>query len=318
VERFVDQLRGIAVDTSETKVCGVIALQCAVEEQQEAERRLKLSLRSIPAPLRGRVLALRILAARKTISLNIAITIADKLHASAIVWLDDDIVLSPDALLTLWRFFRVKCPQGAVGPRKLGRPMQNLSSRLVHRMKTVTQPAMNYPHGCCLMVSTEAIKGGIPWRYVSDDGYVCFLLIRPKDPNPMRLLQICDQATCWHDVGAPSFGANWGRIRRMQLNHLILMADFPSVVGQYYFRNILFHGLWPLAEPDRRQGSGYLRWMLKLLHFGIFSLVGLELILRGLVRRPLREVSWGGVTSWRASVPVRRLIARRSAPRDPV
>jgi hypothetical protein len=82
----------------------------------------------------------------------------------------------------------------------------------------------------------------------------------------------------------------------MLINHHIFIASFSPVVGVYYFRHLLFHGLWPLAPWDTSKNAcqSLSKWMIKAFYLSWFIGVGLALVGRGIVGRPLREVIWGG------------------------
>jgi hypothetical protein len=73
------------------------------------------------------------------------------------------------------------------------------------------------------------------------------------------------------------------------------MADYPRATAHRYFRDVLFHGLWPLARWDGGRGPvrGAVRWTVKAVHFGWFCAVASGLVVRGLTHRPLRSVPWG-------------------------
>jgi hypothetical protein len=85
-------------------------------------------------------------------------------------------------------------------------------------------------------------------------------------------------------------------LRRLLINHHVFIADYPRAVGQYYLSNMLFRGFWPIGRFDTSQGIrfGLLKWTLKLIYFGWFAYVGTELMVRGLLSRPLHEIPWGG------------------------
>ncbi len=297
MRQYFGQLAALAASEPSLPLTGIVVMQRKPGQKAEALRRLEAIRHLMPSTVN--ILLLSIVAQRKMMSLNCMIAIANRARARAVGWIDDDIVLSDGALTALWRELAAAGYRGAVGPRKIGRPMKNVSSRVVFGFKSVTAPATNYPHGCCLLVDAAVVGRGIPWKYASDDGFVCFELLRPEASDPMHLLRICESATCYHDVGAPTFRANWTRVRRMQLNHLIMMASYPTAVGRYYFRNILFPGLWPIGgRSDAPPWRGLLKWSFKLIHFLVFLSVAIELIVRGWLGRPLGGIVWGGSNTY--------------------
>jgi hypothetical protein len=78
------------------------------------------------------------------------------------------------------------------------------------------------------------------------------------------------------------------------LNHNIYLADWSYPVARYYFRNILFYGMWPLAGWDGSKGlwHGISNASIKWLYFCWFAKVSAELYLRGVLQRPLLRVDW--------------------------
>jgi len=303
VRNYFRQIRQLEDRFTAQPVIAVVAMQWTDDEQEAVDRLRSCQALATAEGIRCFV-GLSLKARRKMLSLTAAFTIANRADVLAVGWMDDDIRLSDHALSVLWDAFGKCNHAGAIGPLKVGLPRSNGSSRLVARMKRRTEPATNYPHGCCILVEADLVRRGMPHRFVSDDGWVCFELLRPEAPDPMEMLRICREAVCWHEIGAASFGANAQRIRRMQLNHLIFMASYPRAKGLYYLRHILFHGFWPVGVSRKGPAAGVdpLRWLAKALHFLWFSSVAVELVLRGLIGRPLREVSWGGSNDYSAGV----------------
>ncbi|CAM5661102.1 hypothetical protein SALBM311S_09895 [Streptomyces alboniger] len=82
---------------------------------------------------------------------------------------DDDVTLDPGCLSRLVRDFRAAGYRGAVGATKVPHTKEFTTSRLLARAKAIAAPATNYPHGCCILVGTDVLSGGLPGRYVSDD-----------------------------------------------------------------------------------------------------------------------------------------------------
>lgn len=230
----------------------------------------------------------------KKLTLNAGIEVGERLGARGIGWMDDDVLLAKDCLSHMATRFRAKGWRGCVGATKLASPKPYATSRLILAAKAVIEPALCYPHGCCILVEMSVVSGGIPHRYTSDDGYVCFQLLDPSLPNPLEWLELVPDARCHYHVGGPA-RETYRRIRRILLHHHIYLADWPIAVSRYYFRHVLFFGLWPLAPFDRSRGwwFGFRKCVLKWLYFGWFIAVGAELYARGLLSRPLRRVPWG-------------------------
>ncbi|WP_442505063.1 hypothetical protein SH528x_003834 [Novipirellula sp. SH528] len=229
---------------------------------------------------------------RKADTLNAVIE--NTQNISAIGWVDDDVSLEPNCISQLveeWKSVTHPC---AVGAKKIGSAHGTTSGRALKWAKEFTRPAMNYPHGCCILVSFPVLRNGIPLRYVSDDGFVCFELLRPISADPMDRLIISSKAVCRFTVGVSTFGGNVRRIRRILMNHAVFLADYPYEKSMLYMQNCLFWGLWPLAPIERPslRLSVVIRWALKLLYFVFFCVVVLEIILRGIIGRPRRVIPW--------------------------
>jgi hypothetical protein len=261
-----------------------VGMQHRAGEEGEARSRLERILALAPPGEGPRIVGLYREATAKFLTLNPAIDAARALRLAGVGWVDDDIWLEDGCLRHLIASFREGGGRGAVGATKQPRPRRNLASRLLYHLKRAADPAGNYPHGCCILVDTAVVADGIPERYGSDDGFVCFELLRPEPA-----------AACVHQVGATAAGDTVRRINRMLLHHHLFLADYPPAKGRYYFREILFHGLWPLAPWDRRSppGRALAKWALKIPYFLWFAGVGLNLAVRGALGRPKRRKAWG-------------------------
>lgn len=241
-------------------------------------------------PLGGFVLA----GPGKLHSTNIGIAEAERIGADGLLLLDDDIVLLPGCLSALVEAFRAGSGKRALGARKLGRPHESLSGRTLFALKSLTQPATNYPHGCCMIVATEAVRGGLATHHHSDDGQILFRLLQPHADNPLATLMIVPDAECSHVVGG-TLRATLVRLNRMLHHHAIAMADAPRESALWYFRNSLFYGLWPLAPFDASGGvpRGIAKLAVKAIYFTWFSVIVAKLVLRSAIGRPQSGVDWG-------------------------
>jgi len=229
----------------------------------------------------------------KVRSVNAALAAALEWRAAGLLQMDDDIRLEPGAIAALVKAYDAGGRRGAVGAAKSGRARAHKASRLLLWLKGQTRPACNYPHACCMLLNPVALAPGIPGRYASDDGYICFTLLRPASADPFELLRIVPDARCQHFVGGRA-GESVRRIRRLLLNHHVLLSDFPLETSEFYIRRILFPGFWPVGAAERPFAP--LRWFLQSLYFLWFLSVGIELALRGLLRRPLDRIRWAGFT----------------------
>jgi radical SAM superfamily enzyme YgiQ (UPF0313 family) len=228
----------------------------------------------------------------KSRTLNAIIHIAHQLRFKALGWVDDDIQLEPCCLEQIVGRFLEKGSKGAVGATKIPESKKEAASRLLYHIKKITNPASNYPHGCCILVEVQVLSDGIPDRYYdSDDGYICFELLDPSLENPLEYLELVPTARCRYYVGGTA-GQIIKRIRRVLLHHHVFLADYPPEVGKYYFSQILFYGLWPFAPWDKQKSlpMGCLKWFLKFLYLVWFLRVGIELFFRGLFKIPLKEI----------------------------
>ncbi|MFI9202956.1 hypothetical protein [Streptomyces sp. NPDC053048] len=273
----------------------------APQQRDEARQRLR-ALLELAAD--GDVIGLLLRGPLKVRTLNAAISVAERLALEGIGWIDDDVRMEDDCLARLVSAFREGGCRGAVGATKIPHASSHLTSRLLHRAKAVAAPATNYPHGCCILLATTVVAGGIPDRYVSDDGYVCGRLLDPAAPDPLHQLRLVPGARVHYQVAGPA-GPTRRRIRRLLLNHHIYLADWPYPTARYYFREVLFLGMWPLAPWDRSRGVRHAcrKAAVKWLYFPWFAAIGTELYLRGLCGRPLREVAWSGYRSAAAPGP---------------
>jgi hypothetical protein len=233
----------------------------------------------------------------KVKSINVALDLALELGVTGVLQVDDDVTFAPGTFERLHDAYVRAGRHLAVGASKVGVARSDATSRTLRWLKGRTRPAVNYPHACCLLVDPAILAPGIPPRYVSDDGYICFKLLDAESPDPFRRLRLVEGARCVHYVGGGR-RQSVRRIRRMLLNHHVYLADFPLDVSRFYFREILFPGLWPLASRPERFRA--LDWTLQFLYFLWFASVGLELAVRGLCGRPLREIAWAGAEDRRA------------------
>ncbi|MFF8576582.1 hypothetical protein ACF06L_35715 [Streptomyces sp. NPDC015408] len=297
-ERFdalLDRIGELAEERPEAPVVLLVGMQWAsAREAGESVARLRALLGRARARLPDvPVCGLSLPGPGKPRTLNAAIEIAESLGCLGVGWVDDDVHLDAGCLSRLARDFLAAGCRGAVGATKIPHTREFATSHLLARAKAIAAPATNYPHGCCILVATDVLAGGMPGRYVSDDGYVCFRLLDPALPDPLARLRLVPDARCHYYVAGPA-GETRRRIRRILLNHLVDLADWPLPVVRHYFRHILFAGLWPLTAFDASGGRrrGLQKALIKWLYFAWFAGVGTELYLRGLTCRPLRAVEW--------------------------
>ncbi|MBB0228230.1 hypothetical protein FOE67_01555 [Streptomyces calidiresistens] len=293
-------------DHPRTPVVLFIGMQwSSAHEEEEGIRRLRLFVRDARERLPDlRVCGLSLPGPGKPRTLNGAIAVAEVLGCSGVGWVDDDVVPEENCLSRLVRDFLAGGRRGAVGATKIPHVHEFAASKLLSRAKAIAAPAMNYPHGCCVLVATDVVAGGMPGRYISDDGYICFRLLDPRLPDPLAHLRLVPDARCHYYVAGPT-GETRRRIRRLLLNHLVDLADWPLPVARHYFRHVLFGGMWPLTGFDSSRGRrhGAKKALIKWLYFAWFAGIGGELYLRGLTGRPLRRIEWAPYSEVRGPAP---------------
>ncbi|WP_229910425.1 hypothetical protein [Streptomyces fumanus] len=303
---LLDQAATAARDHPRVPLVLFVGMQwSSAGEETESLRRLRVLLEDARARLPGlRVCGLSLPGPGKPRTLNGAIAVAELLGCAGVGWADDDVVLAEGCLSALVRDFLAAGCRGAVGATKIAHTHTYATSRLLSRAKAIAAPATGYPHGCCLLVATDVVSGGLPGRYLSDDGYVCYRLLDPALPDPLAQLRLVPDARCHYYVAGPA-GETRRRIRRLLLNHLVDVADWPLPVVRYYIGHVLFGGMWPLTGFDSSRGvrHGVQKALIKWLYFAWFAGVGGELYARGLLGRPLRGIEWAPYSDIRRLTP---------------
>ncbi len=296
IRDFLGQARALHEAEPFLSIVPIIAMQWMDDEELEAENRLGKATAIAKQDFELDIVCFSLQSRRKLASLNRAISLATAYNPTAMFWMDDDVRLSPDALVKLWQDFDRGGRRGAVGAVKIGIPQENWSSRVVASVKKSTTTAVSYPHGCAILVEFETVGNGFPAWAHCDDGYVCFELLDPDGAEPLGKLRLCKDATCWFPTGAGGLADNIKRIRRMQMNQALLMAIYPRPKSQFYFREIMFWGLMPRYPGARatHPSLSILSLILKTFHLTVFCNVVFELIIRGILRQPISEVRWGG------------------------
>lgn len=208
-------------------------------------------------------------------------------------WVDDDVDIEPMGVTHLTaRLAELDAP-AAVGARKVPHVSGHATSEAMSKAKGLMPSAMNYPHGCAMMVTRDVVASGIPTRYASDDGWVCFQLLRPDRPDPFESLKIEDSAAVHYTV-AGDFWSTVRRLRRQRIGQLLLMADAPADIAWCYVRHCFLVGTALLprfrTEPPR---TAVRRSTYSWVHLGSTTALAIELMVRGLIGKPLRKVEWG-------------------------
>lgn len=279
-----------------------VAMQYVADGEAAGEQALGSVLAALDSGFgaaAGRIglVGLTLLGPGKVESINAMTILASGRGIEAVLLIDDDVGFSEGCFRGLVDSYLAAERPVAIGARKIGRPFETRSSALLHRLKSFTQPAENYPHACCMIVSIDVIAPEIPPIYSSDDGYICFRLLEPGAANPLCRLGLIEGAFCYHWVGGRDAGEITSRIRRMLLHHHLFLSHAEPAQARYYLGSILFFGLWPWVRFDASKGvgNGAIKCLLKYVYAVWFAKIGLELIVRGMARRPLREIRWGGI-----------------------
>ncbi len=226
----------------------------------------------------------------KVRTLRAAIALTLDADLCGLGWVDDDVRLGEACLARLIDDFVARPAPCVVGATKIPHERTEAASRWLFRVKEVMQPATNYPHGCCMLVDRSLLQRGIPPRYRCDDGYFCFEVLR-RTPRTSEHLVLVPGATCDYLVGADR-GRFVGKLKRVLLNHVVFLADYPPAVGLRYLREMLYPGFWPLARWDGRGGVrvAAARWVLQAIHLSCLVATAMGLGIRGVLGRPLREI----------------------------
>jgi len=286
INEVVDQLSQI-----DGKFAVVWGLQGATYD--EVDDRMSAIGGLLNASTNTKLFGIGLEATRKAETLNSAFSLFARSNYRAAGWIDDDVVISSDCLSAMYVRIKEKGFVGSVGPTKVGEMGDNAGSKLLFKVKAITTPATNYPHGCCILVDRKIVENGIPRRYSSDDGFVCFSILAQGLDKAAERMEILDGPTCKYIVGAPK-GRNLNRIKRLLINHWVFMSDFEKDVANYYWRKMLLTGFWPFAPMDLSKGLGFAakKWGLKLIYYFFLLRVGAELFFRGLFKRPMRKLIW--------------------------
>jgi hypothetical protein len=287
IEHVLDQMADVHRALPALRLVYFLGMQWS-NERELAEARARLRLASaLASGYQGiEFVGLCLPGPGKLRTLNSAIALAGTMHLKGLMWIDDDIRMEPHCLARLTARFVEKQGRGAVGATKIPWTGTTATSKF-------TGSAMNFPHGCCMLVETAVLAGGIPDRYPSDDVYVCFRLLAPRAQNPLEHLELVSDARCSYTAGG-RFVPTIAKVRRILLNQHVYLADWPRETARCYFQHVLFSGLWPLASWDGARGVrvGITKLLLQWLYFVFFLLAGAELMLRGLLRIPLRRIGW--------------------------
>jgi hypothetical protein len=230
----------------------------------------------------------------KNRTINTAIHAASRLNPQAWVWIDDDIRMEEACLESLIARYFTQPARRALGARIISVRGRDASSVALCRIGNITAPRKAYPTAACMIVDSAVVSNGIPSRYFADDAFVLFELLKPSRQDPFEDLEVVPAARAYHVIGGGAKVIS-RQFRRRLYTHVIYSADYPWSVASCYLASCLLLGLWPMTDWDRSQRlrTRVLRWCIKATHLVLFALVATNLMLRGLVHRPLKTIPWG-------------------------
>ncbi|WP_323384011.1 glycosyltransferase family 2 protein [Streptomyces calidiresistens] len=278
-----------------------VGMQYGPGENEEALRRLRRLVALAPAERDFVTIGMALPGPGKLRTVSTVLGLSANAGHVGWIWTDDDIRFGPGCLVRLVSRFRERGYRGTVGAHSVALPAGTPASRTMERVAEVTAPPRACPAAACLIVAPDVLGTGIPARRLTDDGYVVFELIAPGAADPLHDLEVLPGARIsFYRVGRTH--DTFQRLRRSLHSHVTCVADYPWPTSRIYLRQILFHGLWPLASWDNSRGPvhGARRWMVKSLHFAWFCRVTVTLMARGAVGRPLRHVAWGDEGGFRS------------------
>lgn len=294
LDRILTQLRDTRDAHPDLPLLVVVGMQWQAQEHDEAIRRLEELGEVVARAGVGSYLGLCVPGPGKNRTINASLRATASLELRGWFWTDDDAVWSPGCFQRLVTEFLGRGCRGAVGAHTFVRPDKGEKwSERVSWAKNVTTLQRQYPFASCMIVAPSVIADGIPKHRYSDDGFVFFRLLRPREDDPFRDLPVVPDAFC--QLSTEKRPKNvLRRWRRLIYSHLISLSDETSDNARYYFRQVLFYGLWPIGPWDGRRGLrlGMMRWGIKAVYFVWFCAEGSLLLTRGIIGRPLRSVRW--------------------------
>lgn len=295
VRRLVDQLADAAGPTTPGRAGLVAVIQCTDEvELSSAQERGKAVAaatdESVP------LMVLLSMARGKVAALNLAIRTLGP-STQFVGWVDDDVQLGPHCLARMLHRLRDLAPPAAVGATKVPHTSQHQTSAALARAKAAMPSAMNYPHGCALMVCADVVADGVPRRYANDDGWICFQLLRPKSSDPFAHLVLVPDASVHYTV-AGDLRSSVRRLRRQRLGQILLAADADPARRHCYISRSFLNGvdLFPVRS-GRPIGQALALGLYSWVHVLTSALLVAELMVRAVVGRPLQHMTWGSPTT---------------------
>lgn len=235
------------------------------------------------------VMALLLSKNGKVYTLNKVFDLTRNSKIKGFGWIDDDVTFSENCWQKLVSCFVDRNCKGAVGPSKIGQRKNKSLDKTIFHLKKQIGSAVDYPHGCGILVESELVNNGIPERYICDDGFVCFEIIKKYKNESFKYIKLLKGAFCYYYVGG-----SIKRIRRILINHIVYLSDYPIEVSLYFFNNMLFPNLFTKNnrfEVRQKNEKLYCK-VIKYIYFFIFIAICLELVVRGKIKRPINKINW--------------------------
>lgn len=301
ISNLAIQLLQTSVKIPDLEIIVFIGVQWQSREVDQAKCLINKALEIIGGITTFFVVGAEIPVLSKNITLDYFFKFVSPLGLEGMLWIDDDIVMSDNCISNLLHRFLKENRCGAFGARKIPTKKKYNGSKFLYFVKKyIKSENRQYPHGCCMIVSKQYISDGIPERFmgIGEDGYFCFLLLDPKNEHSFAQLTIVEDAICYYCVGGP-FRELYPRLKRTILHTLILMGEFPAETSIFYFKEIWFYGLWPVAAADDKLShKTFLRYAFKLIYFIWVIEVYLELYFRSKFNYPLRGINWSAYSHY--------------------
>ena len=268
----------------------IVGMQWQPGEEQEAMARLNDLLDTARA--HGDCVGLTLRGPGKIRTINAALELASHGRPRGWLWFDDDVRLQPDALRQILARFAERGFTGAVGATCRPTRTPRLGPALLARGKRLTAPVQQYPHACCMVVAADVLRGGIPDRFISDDGYVLHRLLDRRAARPLTALEVIPSAVCEFRARPTMLGVLRTQ-HRLVYCHLTTVAEMPLDTATFYLRRMLFADLFAGRRPGVSVHRTALTRVLKAGHCAWVGVVAASLIVRGAIGRPLTHVPWG-------------------------
>ncbi len=277
----------------------VLAFQHGAHDADAASRHVAAIVEGIPKALRPYLLIAVIDLHGKVNALNqVTRSLAHTAFNGDLGWVDDDVSLGPSCLENLVRHLDANPELITVGAYKVPRPNTQWAAKFFLKTKRQShKTGRRLPHGCAILCRFDAIREGIPERYIGEDGYLSLKFFEPDMPDALMRQAVVETALCEHTVGGPVWEII-PRIRRTIHENAILLSDFNQEHSARFAEEVLFHGLMKTPQQPGLGSVPIANRFLSGLVFSFYIAAGTGFVIRGLLRRPMRRVSWSGYSRY--------------------